>query len=74
MAYKISEEECTSCGICMDLCPVEAISAGDDFYIINPDICPVNAIHPVWLEVFILSDYKDSTSDPDHLKEAFRTT
>lgn len=56
MAYKISEEDCTACGLCIDECPVEAITAGKDFYVINPDlctdcgacadVCPVEAIHP----------------------------
>ena len=56
MAYKISEEDCTTCGTCIDECPVEAISEGDDFYKIDPDkcidcgtcaeVCPVEAIHP----------------------------
>ena len=53
MAYKIAEDTCTSCGTCIDECPVEAISAGD-VYVIDPstctdcgscaDVCPVEAI------------------------------
>jgi len=31
--------ECTSCGVCIDECPNEAISEGDDIYVINPDLC-----------------------------------
>ncbi|MCD6112471.1 MAG: 4Fe-4S binding protein [Bacteroidales bacterium] len=56
MAYKISKEICTACGACIDECPVEAISAGDEYYSIDPDICidcgscadvcPVEAISP----------------------------
>ena len=38
MAYKISEE-CINCGACEGSCPVDAISAGDDTYVINPDTC-----------------------------------
>lgn len=38
MAYKITEE-CISCGSCSDSCPVEAISEGDDQYIIDADLC-----------------------------------
>lgn len=37
MAYKISDA-CVACGACQDVCPVEAISAGD-IYTINPDTC-----------------------------------
>ena len=55
MAHKISEDECTACGSCIDECPVEAISPGET-YSIDPDICsdcgtcvdacPVGAITP----------------------------
>lgn len=56
MAYFINDE-CISCGVCADECPVEAISEGDDKYIIDPDlctdcgacadVCPVEAPQPV---------------------------
>ena len=55
MAYVISDE-CTSCGSCSEVCPVEAISEGDSKYEIDPalctdcgtcmDECPVDAISP----------------------------
>ncbi len=55
LAYKISDE-CIMCGSCEAECPVEAISAGDDKYVIDPDlcidcgscseVCAVDAIHP----------------------------
>lgn len=38
MAYVISDD-CTSCGACADVCPVEAISEGDDHYVIDADTC-----------------------------------
>ena len=38
MAYKISDE-CISCGACAENCPVSAISAGDDKYVIDADAC-----------------------------------
>ncbi len=56
MAHKINEQECTECGACADVCPNEAISPGDGFYVIDPekcddcgtcvDECPVEAIAP----------------------------
>jgi NAD-dependent dihydropyrimidine dehydrogenase PreA subunit len=38
MAYVISDE-CVACGACQPVCPVEAISEGDDKYKIDPDTC-----------------------------------
>ena len=38
MAHKISED-CTSCGACAAECPVEAISEGDERYVIDADKC-----------------------------------
>lgn len=53
MAYVISSE-CISCGACESTCPVEAISQGDDQFVIDAeactdcgacsDSCPVDAI------------------------------
>jgi ferredoxin len=38
MARKITEE-CISCGACESECPNEAISAGDDAYVIDAGKC-----------------------------------
>ena len=56
MAYIITDD-CIACGLCLEECPVEAISEGEDKYVINPilctdcgscaDICPVEAPVPV---------------------------
>ncbi len=56
MAYIINDE-CIACGVCVDECPVDAISEGDDIYTIDPelctdcgscaDVCPVEAPQPV---------------------------
>lgn len=55
MAYKITDD-CIMCGACVDECPVEAISEGDDKYEIDADtcidcgacadVCPSDAIEP----------------------------
>ena len=55
MAYVISDE-CVSCGTCEGECPAEAISQGDEQYVIDADACldcgtcadacPTEAIHP----------------------------
>ncbi len=38
MAYKISDD-CIACGACAAECPVEAISEGEDKYVIDEDLC-----------------------------------
>jgi ferredoxin len=53
MAYVITDE-CTSCGVCVDECPVEAISENSEKHVIDQelcsdcglcvDVCPVEAI------------------------------
>ncbi len=53
MAHTINDD-CISCGSCEAVCPVEAISEGDDKYVIDvetctdcgacADVCPVDAI------------------------------
>lgn len=55
MAHVISDS-CISCGACESECPVEAISAGDDKYVIDADacidcgacaaVCPTDSIKP----------------------------
>lgn len=52
----IINEDCISCGSCVPECPVDAISEGEDKYVIDPEtcidcgacaeVCPVEAIHP----------------------------
>jgi ferredoxin len=38
MAVKITED-CVYCGSCEPTCPNDAISPGDDFYVIDPERC-----------------------------------
>lgn len=38
VAHRITEE-CISCGSCEAECPVEAISEGDEIYVIDADTC-----------------------------------
>ena len=38
MALKITEE-CISCGACEPECPNEAISEGEEIYVVDPDKC-----------------------------------
>ena len=38
MSMKITDE-CISCGSCETVCPVDAISEGDETYVINSSTC-----------------------------------
>jgi len=38
MALYINEE-CINCGACEPECPVEAISEGEEYYVIDPNVC-----------------------------------
>lgn len=38
MAYKITDD-CIMCGACEPECPENAISEGEDIYIIDPELC-----------------------------------
>ena len=38
MALLITDE-CINCDVCEPACPNEAISEGDDIYVIDPDLC-----------------------------------
>ncbi len=38
MSFKITDA-CTSCGTCVEACPSEAISEGDDKHVIDQDAC-----------------------------------
>ena len=38
MAYNITDA-CVKCGSCAEQCPVEAISEGEDKYVIDADAC-----------------------------------
>lgn len=38
MAYKITDA-CIKCGACAASCPVEAISEGDEIFVIDADTC-----------------------------------
>jgi len=38
MAYQITEN-CNNCGECLQVCPLEAINAGEKWPRIDPDLC-----------------------------------
>ncbi|HUI67730.1 MAG TPA: 4Fe-4S binding protein [Nitrospirota bacterium] len=56
MLYSITENKCTGCGTCLDVCPTEAIQIRDRHAVITvecidcgacPRVCPEGAIKQV---------------------------
>jgi len=39
MAAKVDIQKCTGCGVCVEVCPLEAISLNDDKAVIDEDNC-----------------------------------
>ncbi len=38
MSAKVDKEKCTACGLCVDACPVEAITV-DEVAVVDADAC-----------------------------------
>jgi NAD-dependent dihydropyrimidine dehydrogenase PreA subunit len=39
MAHKIDKEVCVGCGSCKDACPMDAIKADGDKFMVDADVC-----------------------------------
>ena len=39
MSAKVQVQKCTGCGVCIEVCPVEAISMDADKAVIDDNIC-----------------------------------
>jgi ferredoxin len=65
MAFKITEE-CINCGACEPECPNQAISVGDEIYIINPDKCTECVGHFDASQCAAVCPVDACVPDPDH--------
>lgn len=65
MAYKITEE-CINCGACEPECPNQAISAGDEIYIIDPNKCTECVGHFDESQCAAVCPVDCCIPDPDH--------
>jgi len=65
MAYKITEE-CINCGACEPECPNQAISAGDEIYIIDPAKCTECVGHFDASQCAAVCPVDACIPDPDH--------
>lgn len=80
MALKITDE-CINCDVCEPACPNQAISAGEDYYVIDPDRCTECVGHfdtPQCVEVCpvecIPKDEKHPETEEELWKKYFRLT
>jgi len=65
MAYMITEE-CINCGACEPECPNQAISAGDERYVINPERCTECVGHYDESQCAAVCPVDCCVSDPNH--------
>ena len=65
MALKITEE-CINCDVCEPECPNEAISMGEDFYVIDPERCTECVGHFDVPQCVELCPVECIPTDPDH--------
>lgn len=65
MAYKITDE-CINCGACEPECPNEAITAGDEIYIIDPEKCTECVGHHDASQCAAVCPVDCCVPDPDH--------
>lgn len=65
MAFKITDE-CINCGACEPECPNIAISAGDEFFEIEPDKCTECVGHFDESQCAAVCPVDCCVPDPDH--------
>jgi ferredoxin len=65
VAYKITEE-CINCGACEPECPNQAISAGDEIYLIDPNKCTECVGHYDASQCAAVCPVDACIPDPDH--------
>lgn len=65
MAFKITDE-CISCGACEPECPNQAIEAGDEIYVIDPEKCTECVGHYDEQQCAAVCPTDACIPDPDH--------
>ncbi|MGK7345770.1 MAG: YfhL family 4Fe-4S dicluster ferredoxin [Candidatus Nitrospinota bacterium M3_3B_026] len=65
MALLINEE-CVNCGVCEPECPNEAISEGEDIYVIEPEKCTECVGHYDEPQCVDVCPVDCIVTDPDH--------
>ena len=67
MALLITDE-CINCDVCEPACPNEAISEGDDIYVINPDLCTECVGHFDEPQCVVICPVDCIPPDPNHVE------
>ena len=69
MALLISDE-CINCDVCEPECPNNAISQGDEFYVINPELCTQCVGHHNEPQCQMVCPVDCISVDPNHVETA----
>ena len=67
MALLITDE-CINCDVCEPACPNEAISEGDDIYVIDPDLCTECVGHFDEPQCVVICPVDCIPYDPNHVE------
>ena len=67
MALLITDE-CINCDVCEPACPNEAISEGDDIYVIDPDLCTECVGHFDEPQCVVICPVDCIPNDPNHVE------
>ena len=67
MALLITDE-CINCDVCEPACPNEAISEGDDIYVIDPDLCTECVGHFDEPQCVVICHVDCIPHDPNHVE------
>lgn len=67
MALLITDE-CINCDVCEPACPNEAISEGEDIYVINPDLCTECVGHFDEPQCVVICPVDCIPCDPNHVE------
>ena len=67
MALLITDE-CINCDVCEPACPNEAISEGEDIYVIDPDLCTECVGHFDEPQCVVICPIDCIPKDPNHVE------
>lgn len=57
---------CIACDVCLAACPNKAITAGEDIFLINPDLCTECVGHHAVSQCVKVCPVRAIVPDPDH--------